>query len=29
MVYLLDTNVIIRFLVGDHEEHLAKNNSRT
>jgi len=22
MVYLLDTNVIIRFLVGDHEEHL-------
>ena len=22
MVYLIDTNVIIRFLVGDHEEHL-------
>jgi len=22
MVYLLDTNVIIRFLVGDHKEHL-------
>jgi len=22
MVYLLDTNVIIRFLVGDHPEHL-------
>jgi predicted nucleic acid-binding protein len=22
MVYLLDTNVIIRFLVGDNEEHL-------
>ena len=27
MVYLLDTNVIIRFLVGDHEEHLAKSIS--
>ena len=25
MVYLLDTNVIIRFLVGDHQEHLAKS----
>ena len=25
MVYLLDTNVIIRFLVGDHKEHLAKS----
>ncbi len=25
MVYLLDTNVIIRFLVGDHEEHLEKS----
>lgn len=25
MVYLLDTNIIIRFLVGDNEEHLAKN----
>ncbi len=25
MVYLLDTNVIIRFLVGDHEEHLKKS----
>ncbi len=22
MVYLIDTNVIIRFLVGDHETHL-------
>ena len=22
MVYLLDTNIIIRFLVGDHQEHL-------
>ena len=25
MVYLLDTSIIIRFLVGDHEEHLAKS----
>jgi len=25
MVYLLDTNVIIRFLVGDNKEHLAKS----
>ena len=25
MVYLLDTNVIIRFLVGDDEVHLAKS----
>ncbi len=25
MVYLLDTNIIIRFLVGDHREHLAKS----
>ena len=25
MVYLLDTNIIIRFLVGDHEEHLAQS----
>ena len=25
MVYLLDTNVIIRFLIGDHKEHLAKS----
>ena len=25
MVYLLDTNVIIRFLVGDHLEHLEKS----
>jgi len=25
MVYLLDTNVIIRFLVGDHEEHLEQS----
>ncbi|HHH20282.1 MAG TPA: type II toxin-antitoxin system VapC family toxin [Campylobacterales bacterium] len=23
MVYLIDTNIIIRFLVGDHPEHLA------
>ncbi|MCH9741351.1 MAG: PIN domain-containing protein [Epsilonproteobacteria bacterium] len=23
MVSLIDTNIIIRFLVGDHEEHLA------
>ncbi|HIP94045.1 MAG TPA: type II toxin-antitoxin system VapC family toxin [Leucothrix sp.] len=25
MVALIDTNVIIRFLVGDHEEHLLKS----
>jgi len=25
MVYLLDTNIIIRFLVGDHKEHLEKS----
>ena len=25
MVYLLDTNIIIRFLVGDNDEHLAKS----
>ncbi|MEA1893101.1 MAG: PIN domain-containing protein [Campylobacterota bacterium] len=25
MIYLLDTNIIIRFLVGDHKEHLAKS----
>ncbi len=25
MLYLLDTNVIIRFLVGDHKEHLEKS----
>ena len=25
MVYLLDTNIIIRFLLGDNEEHLAKS----
>lgn len=25
MVYLLDTNIIIRFLVGDHEEFLAQS----
>ena len=25
MVYLLDTNIIFRFLVGDNEEHLAKS----
>lgn len=27
MIYLLDTNIIIRFLVGDHEEHLAKSTA--
>jgi len=26
MVYLLDTNIIIRFLVGDNEEHLEKSS---
>jgi len=25
MIYLLDTNIIIRFLVGDNEEHLEKS----
>ncbi len=25
MVYLLDTNIIVRFLTGDHQEHLAKS----
>jgi len=25
MVYLLDTNIIIRFLVGDNKEHLEKS----
>jgi len=25
MVYLLDANIIIRFLVGDHKEHLTKS----
>lgn len=25
MVYLLDTNIIIRFLVGDHGEHLEQS----
>ena len=25
MVYLLDTNIIIRFLIGDNEEYLAKS----
>ena len=25
MVYFLDTNIIIRFLVGDNEEHLKKS----
>ena len=25
MVYLLDTNIIIRFLVGDHQEYLTKS----
>jgi len=25
MIYLLDTNVIIRLLVGDHKEHLVKS----
>ena len=27
MIYLLDTNIIIRFLVGDNEEHLAKSTA--
>lgn len=26
MAYLIDTNVIIRFLVGDHEEHLRQSS---
>ena len=25
MVYLLDANIIIRFLVGNHQEHLTKS----
>lgn len=25
MVYLIDTNIIIRFLVGDNDEHLTKS----
>lgn len=25
MVYLLDTNIIIRFLIGDNEDHLEKS----
>ena len=25
MVYLLDTNIIIRFLIGDHKEHLVES----
>ena len=25
MAYLLDTNLIIRFLVGDHDEHLKRS----
>jgi predicted nucleic-acid-binding protein len=25
MVYLLDTNIIIRYLIGDHPEHLKKS----
>ena len=25
MVYLLDTNIIIRYLIGDNEEHLIKS----
>jgi len=25
MVYLLDTNIIIRFLVGDHQQHLIES----
>lgn len=27
MVYLIDTNIIIRFLVGDHAEHLAQSSA--
>lgn len=27
MVYLIDTNIIIRFLVGDHTEHLAQSSA--
>lgn len=27
MAYLIDTNVIIRFLVGDHAEHLAQSSA--
>jgi predicted nucleic acid-binding protein len=27
MVYLIDTNIIIRFLVGDHAEHLAQSST--
>lgn len=26
MVYLIDTNIIIRFLVGDHAEHLEQSS---
>ncbi len=25
MVYLLDANIIIRFLIGDHQKHLVKS----
>ena len=27
MVYLIDTNIIIRFLIGDHAEHLAQSSA--
>jgi predicted nucleic acid-binding protein len=27
MVYLIDTNIIIRFLVGDHAQHLVQSNA--
>ncbi len=27
MVYLIDTNIIIRFLVGDHSDHLAQSSA--
>ncbi len=27
MVYLIDTNIIIRFLIGDHPEHLALSST--
>jgi len=27
MIYLIDANVIIRFLVGDHKEHLALSST--
>ena len=27
MVYLIDTNIIIRFLIGDHAEHLVQSSA--